>query len=289
MIFLNAAETRASLSMLSAIGSMRDAFGGDTESPARVQLGSSLFMPGRVGAVSAIKVVSVVPGNPVGLVAVFDGDGSPIGVVDGTTLTAIRTGAGAGLATDLLAPPTASRLAMLGAGAMAYDQVEAVKAVRDIEQVLVWSRDRRNAETLAKRVDGRAVDTADEAVSDSDIVSCATPSTKPLFSDDSVSPGTHINAVGAFRPEMVEVSAETVNRAYVVVDDFEATAAEAGDLIQADRVPNASLSELLGGAHPAIGEDVTFFKSVGVAPQDVAAAHRALVNAMELGLGVVVG
>lgn len=289
MRFLNAADTRASLSMADAIESMRAAFGAETESPARVQLGSSLFMPGRVGEVSAVKVVSVAPGNPVGMVAVFDGAGSPIGIVDGTTLTAIRTGAGAGLATDLLAPESASRLAMLGAGAMAFDQVEAVRTVRELSQIMIWSRDRANAEALAQRVGGQAVDFADEAVSVSDIVSCATPSTEPLFSHDSVNPGTHINAVGAFRPEMVEVPAETVNRAYVVVDDYEAAAAEAGDLIQAGRDPNTSLPELVAGTHPGIGEDVTFFKSVGVAPQDVAAAHRALTNAAESGLGVLVG
>lgn len=287
MIFLNAADTRASLSMSSAIESMRDAFGGDTESPTRIQLSSSLFMPGRVGKISAVKVVSVVPGNPVGMVAVFDAEGAPIGVVDGTTLTAIRTGAGAGLATDLLASPSASRLAMLGAGAMAFDQIDAVRSVREVVQILVWSRDRRNAEQLADRVGGKAVDRADDAVSDSDIVSCATPSTTPLFSDESVVPGTHINAVGAFRPEMAEVAAETVNRAYVVVDDYEAAAEEAGDLIQVGRTPNASLPEVLAGTHPAIGEDVTFFKSVGVAAQDVAAAYRALADARESGDGTV--
>jgi ornithine cyclodeaminase len=85
---------------------------------------------------------------------------------------------------------------------------------------------------------------------------------------------------------MVEVPGDTVSRAYVVVDDYEAAAAEAGDLIQAGRTPNASLRELLAGSHPAIGEDVTFFKSVGIAAQDVTAGHSALVNAKARGLGV---
>lgn len=289
MIFLDADNTRAALPMGDAIDSMRDAFSPDTEAPLRSLLGSSMFMPGRVGLVSGVKVVSVVPGNPVGIVAVFDRQGNPMGLVDGPTLTSIRTGAVCGLVTDLLAPAEAANLAMLGAGAMAFDQVEAIRAVRRLDEIFVWSRSRQHAEDLAERVGGSAVSGVDEAVSRSDIVSCATPATAALFSDSSVRPGTHINAVGAFTPEMVEVPADTVDRAYVVVDDYEAAAAEAGDLIQAGRTANASIAELLVGSHPAIGEDVTFFKSVGVAAQDVAAGHRALVNAARLGIGTHLG
>ena len=272
--------------MPDAIAAMRVAFTEESEVPLRTPLGSSLFMPGRVDDITAIKVVSTVPGNPVGVVAVFDSEGNPLGIADGPMLTAIRTGAVCGLATDILAPGSASTLAMLGAGAMALDQVEAVRAVRSISRVLVWSRDRENAERLANLIGGEAVISADEAVAAADIVSCATPATHPLFEPDAVREGTHINAVGAFRPEMVEVPGDTVSRAYVVVDDYEAAAAEAGDLIQAGRTPNASLREVLAGTHPAIGEDVTFFKSVGIAAQDVAAGHSALVNAKARGLGV---
>jgi ornithine cyclodeaminase len=275
--------------MPDAIAAMRVAFTEESEVPLRTPLGSSLFMPGRVDDITAIKVVSTVPGNPVGVVAVFDSEGNPLGIADGPTLTAIRTGAVCGLATDILAPGSASTLAMLGAGAMALDQVEAVRAVRSISRVLVWSRDRENAERLASLVGGEAVISADEAVAAADIVSCATPATHHLFEPDAVREGTHINAVGAFRPEMVEVPGDTVSRAYVVVDDYEAAAAEAGDLIQAGRTPNASLREVLAGSHPAIGEDVTFFKSVGIAAQDVAAGHSALVNAKARGLGVALG
>ncbi len=289
MIFLDAVATRISLPIDGAIGAMRLAFSGDSEAPLRMQLGSSLFMPGRLNEITAVKVVATTPGNPVGLVAVFDSQGSPLGVVDGPTLTSIRTGAVVGLATDLLASPSASTLAMLGAGAMAFDQVAAVKAVRDIDRVLVWSRDRTRASDLARRVGGDVVDHPDEAVSVSSIIACATPSTSPLFSASSVQPGTHVNAVGAFRPDMVEVPAETVARAYVVVDDYEAASEEAGDLIQADRLANSDLRELLADIGPAIGEDVTFFKSVGVAAQDVAAGHLALLNAEREGVGVFVG
>lgn len=286
MRFLGPDDTRAALPMPDAVESQEVAFSEESEAPLRSLLGGSLVMPGRVGDVMAVKVVSTVPGNPAGLVVVFDGDGSPLGMVDGPTLTAIRTGAGCGLATRLLASEGARTLAMLGSGAMAFDQVEAVRAVRPIERVMVWSRSAENARRLAARVAGEVVEDADEAVNQADIVSCATPATTPLFESDSVRAGAHINAIGAFRPDMVEIPADVLDRAYVVVDGYEAAAAEAGDLIQADRQPNATLSEMLAGTHPQVGEDVTVFKSVGVAAQDVAAAHRALVNAEAQGLGV---
>jgi ornithine cyclodeaminase/alanine dehydrogenase-like protein (mu-crystallin family) len=286
MRFLDAEATRRSLPMADAIEAMEHAFSGDAEAPLRSLVGPSLVMPGRLDEYMAVKVVSTVPGNPAGLVVVFGDDGSPLGVVDGPTITAIRTGAGSGLATKLLARDDARVLAMLGAGAMAFDQVEAVRTVRDIEEVLVWSRTFDHAVALAERVGGEAVSDPDEAVGRADVVSCATPATTPLFSEESVRTGTHINAVGAFTPEMVELSPEVLERAYVVVDDVEAAAAEAGDLIQADRSPNTTLRDLLAGTHPQIGEDVTVFKSVGVAAQDVAAAARALVNAERDSIGL---
>lgn len=285
MRYLNAAETRAALPMVDAISAMENAFSGETETPLRSLVGPSLVMPGRLDEHMAVKVVSIVPGNPVGLVVVFGADGSPLGIVDGPTLTAIRTGAVAGLATRLLAKEDASTLAMLGAGAMGFDQIEAIRAVRPIKRVMVWSRDINNAQRLADRVKGEAVEDANRAVGQADIVSCATPATTPLFSDDSVNEGTHINAVGAFTPEMAELNPQTLERAYVVVDDVDAAAAEAGDLIQAEREPNTTLRALLAGTAPAIGEDVTVFKSVGVAAQDVAAGAMALRNGTKSGLG----
>jgi alanine dehydrogenase len=289
MRVLDAEVTRRALPMADAIEAMEHAFSGETEAPLRSLVGPSLVMPGRLDDLMAVKVVSIVPGNPAGLVVVFADDGSPLGVVDGPTITAIRTGAGAGLATRLLARESARSLAMLGSGAMAFDQVEAVRSVRDIDQVLVWSRNPDHARALADRVGGEAVDDADEAVRRADVVSCATPATSPLFSEESVRPGTHVNAVGAFTPAMAELPPGLLERAYVVVDDVEAAAAEAGDLIQAGTEPNTTLRNLLAGTHPQIGEDVTVFKSVGVAAQDVAAAARALANAERDGLGINVG
>jgi ornithine cyclodeaminase len=285
MRYLNSTDTREALPMPDAIRAMEHAFSGEAEMPLRTHVGNSLVMPGRLDDVMAIKVVSTTPGDPAGLVVVFGPDGVPLGLVHGPTLTAIRTGAVCGLATALLATTDSATMAMLGAGAMAFDQIQAIRAVRPIERILVWSRNPLNARMIAEMVGAEHVDDADEAVAQADVISCATPATSPILSDRSVREGAHINAVGAFTPEMVELPPDLLERAYVVVDDFAAASEEAGDLIQAGRLPNTSLRELLAGTSPQIGEDVTVFKSVGVATQDVAAAHTALVDADRLGIG----
>jgi ornithine cyclodeaminase len=274
--------------MSEAIVAMELAFGDDIEVPVRVRLGPSHFMPGWVEGFSGIKVVSTVPGNPVGLVAAFDSEGDPLGIVDGPTLTAIRTGAGAGLATRILARPDSRTVAMLGAGAMAADQVAAMREVRPIDDVIVWSRTTKRSERLSWLVDGTPVTDAAAAVAAADIVCTATPSRAALFDPAVMRPGTHINAVGAFTPDMVEIPAGVIERARVFVDDREAAAVEAGDLIQAGREPEGSIADLLAGRVDGRSshDDITMFKSVGIASQDVAAAVRALQLAREKGLGI---
>ncbi|NIA25703.1 MAG: NAD(P)-binding domain-containing protein [Gammaproteobacteria bacterium] len=284
MRYLGPDDLREALPMSAAIDAMREAFRGDRETPQRVLLGSSLFMAGKLGDHTGIKVVSITPGDPAGIVVVFDRQGHPIGLVDGPTLTAIRTGAAAGLATRLLAKPDASTLAMLGTGAMARDLIEAVIAVRPITKILIWSRSRDKAERLARQVGGEAVQDTNEAVGLADVVTTATPAHVPLFRDSSLSETVHINAIGAFTPEMVEIPAKTVERAFVAVDDIAAAAEEAGDLIQARRSPDATIGDLLTHTVKA-SSPVTLFKSVGVASQDIAAATRALATAAREGLG----
>ncbi len=287
MRILNADETRRCLPMADAIDAMEDAFGPDRENPQRQMIGSSFFMPGRVGRTSGIKVVSTVPGNPVGVVVIFDGEGTPVGVVDGPTLTAIRTAAGAGLATRLLADPNATHLAMLGAGAMAPDQIEAVRTVRPVEHVTIWSRSSDNAARLANVVGGQVAATADAAVESADIITTATPSREPLFNALAVPDRVHINAIGAYSPEMVEIPAAVVQAAYRVVDDLDAAANEAGDLIQAGVQPHIEIGQLIDQPWNR-SHAITLFKSVGIASQDVAAARTALANAKRLGVGTVV-
>jgi alanine dehydrogenase len=277
--WLDADEVRACLPMPDAIAAMRQAFGEDREVPPRVSLGVSLVMAGRIGGHTGVKVVSTVPGHPAGLVAVFGPDGEPVGIVDGPAVTAIRTGAGAGLATSLLARTDVRVLAMLGAGAMAPDQIAAVRAVRPIARTLLWSRRRERAEALASRVGAEVVDSADEAVAAADVVTTATPATRPLFDPAAVRPGVHLNAIGAFTPDMAELPPALLHVAWVVVEDRRAAAADAGDLLQAGRNPDAEMSDLLGGrAGPPAGA-TTVYKSTGIATMDVAAAVAALSRA----------
>jgi ornithine cyclodeaminase len=286
MLYLDPVATRAALPMDDAIEAMRVAFSDDREHPQRVSLAGSLFMPGRVGVTTGVKVVSTVPGSPSGIVVVFGEDGAPLGIVDGPTLTAIRTAAGAGLATSLLAPRGASVMAMLGAGAMAADQIEAVRRVRPIERVIVWSRTPGTAESLAERIGGEAVKNAGRAVSQADVITTATPSRAALFRAEDVRVGAHINAVGAFTPEMLELPPTLTMAAFAVVDDIDAAAHEAGDLLAAGKQPDATVGDLLSGriTAPADGR-TTLFKSVGIASQDVAAAVAALKTAAAGGLG----
>ncbi len=273
--------------MEDAIDALRTAFGPDTDAPQRQLVGNSFIMPGRVQQHVAVKVVSTVPGNPAGICAVFDGEGTPLGLVDGPTLTAIRTGAVAGLATGILAPSHATTFAMIGAGAMARDQIAAIREVRDIERIVVWSRDHTKAAVVADEAGGSTARTPADAVRGADIVTTATPSTTPLFDAAALQSHVHVNAIGAFTPAMVEIPPEFVRDAFVVVEDRAAAAREAGDLIQAGKKPDATLAELL--AEPPTGQhERTLFKSVGVAPMDVATAVRALENAEEMGLGIVV-
>ena len=271
--------------MVDAIDALKNSFASDVEAPPRQLVGRSFIMPGRGQQHVAVKVVSTVPGNPAGIVVVFDGQGTPLGLVDGPTLTAIRTGAVAGLATDLLAPSHATSLAMIGAGAMARDQIAAICTVRHIERIIVWSRDPVKASELADEVGGRTASTPPEAVDGVSIVTTATPSTAPLFDAAALGTHVHVNAIGAFTPTMAEIPPEFVRDAFVVVEDRPSAAQEAGDLIQADKEPDATLAELLES--PATRQyGRTLFKSVGIATMDVAAAVKALENAEAMGLGL---
>lgn len=272
-------QVRRFLPMDEAIKAVESSFRTETETPSRVRVGDTLVMPGRVDHTTGVKLVSVIPGKPYGTVIILHPDGSLRGMVDGPTLTAIRTGAVSGLATRLLSDPTSSTLAMLGAGAMAYDQIEAVRAVRPIGRVLVWSRDPNRASALAERVGGEVCIDPDSAVSAADVVCTATPSQQPLFSPSAVSERCHINAIGAFTPEMVEIPAETVQSAWVLVEDRDAAGQEAGDLSQAGVSSVHTLRELLSGHTTVPAENRrTLFKSVGLASMDVAAGLACLIS-----------
>jgi ornithine cyclodeaminase len=221
--------------------------------------------------------------------------------MDGTYLTALRTGAASGAATRVLARPDARVLALFGAGAQAPCQAQAVCAVRPIERIWIVNRSRERAEALrtalidqGTQADVRLADSAASALAEADVICCATRAPAPLFADANVRPGTHINGVGSYTPELAEVPPETVARARVVVDQRAAAWAEAGDVIQARRAglldegQVVELGEVIAGQAAGRADDaqITFFKSVGNAVQDVAVGQLALAEARRLGLGV---
>jgi ornithine cyclodeaminase len=193
-------------------------------------------------------------------------------------------------------------LAVFGAGAQGRTQLEAVCTVRPIERVWIYDVDTARAEAMAAEMAGRGPIPQDvrvatsprEAVSEADVICTATTATQPVFADADLKPGVHINAIGAYTPDMVEVPPETVARALVVVDSREAALAEAGDLIQPLRAglitPEhlaAELGEIVLGRKTGrrSAEQITLFKSVGVAVQDAVTAQVALENAQAQGLG----
>jgi ornithine cyclodeaminase len=319
MRILTADDVRKALPMSEAIDAMRMAFmelaRGQAQSPQRVALtteeGTVLFMPAYLPDSSALtqKIVSVFPGNirrglPTiqGMVIVLDPDtGRPLALLEGAALTAIRTGAASGLATDLLARPDAHVFALIGAGAQAYDQVRAVMTVREITEVRIASRRGQSAVRLAERlraegINARATDPRD-AVRWADIITTVTDSLTPVFLDADIAAGAHINLVGAYTRDMQEAPASTIMRARVFVDDVMAAAHEAGDIIKPIRANLYSTNELAGTLGQLVlgevegrqsDEQITIFKSVGLAVQDAAAAARALARARKLGLGTTV-
>ena len=317
MRILTSDDIHQALPMTEAIDAMRQAFielaRGQVQSPQRLVIttakGSNLFMPAYMAESGALvqKIVSVYPGNhelglPTihGIVIMLDTEtGRPLALMDGAALTAIRTGAASGLATDLLARPDAHVFALIGAGGQAYEQVRAVMAVREITEVRISSRRGASAERLARKlraegIPARATDPR-EAVRGADIITTVTDSRTPVFLDADVSRGTHINLVGAYTRDMQEAPASTILRARVFVDDVMAAAHEAGDIIKPVRAGLFSMDELTGTLGDLLlgrvqgrrrPQDITVFKSVGLAVQDAAAAARALVRAEALGLGV---
>ncbi|MBI1963339.1 MAG: ornithine cyclodeaminase family protein [Candidatus Rokubacteria bacterium] len=226
--------------------------------------------------------------------------GEPLALLEGTYLTGIRTGATSALAARHLARPDARRAVCVGAGVQAGFQLRCFAATLPLERVAVVGRDperaRRFADAMAREL-GLGVEVAADprrAVAEADLVTCATTSATPVVHGADLRPGTHVDAVGAFRPDAREVDTDTVRRARVVVDTYEGALEEAGDLliplregaIERGHVA-AELGELVTGARAGrtgAGE-VTLFKSVGYALEDLAAARLAYDRARGGGIG----
>lgn len=271
-------------------------------------------MPGKLGspAVAGLKVISVVPQNHevglpshLGVVLLFDADsGQPLALLDASELTATRTAAASGLATRLLARQAAGDLAVLGAGVQGRSHIAAMAAVRPLRRIRLWSRTRASAERLANRVGdayGPQVEVFDspaEATAGADLVCTVTASSEPILEREAVATGCHINAVGACTPTTRELTTGLVGASRLFVDCYESALAEAGDLLipmsegalGADHIL-ADLGELTRGEHAGRSgkEEITLFKSLGIALEDLAAAALVYERARERGLGVEVG
>ncbi len=199
------------------------------------------------------------------------------------------------LAADLLSRKDSKTLALFGAGVQARAQLDSVLTVRSISNVKIFDRVQTTAEKLAAEIQGiistvSVVDSPKEAVSGADIVIAATTSKSPVFNGDDLEPGTHVTGVGSFTPQMQEIDEKTVRRARVVVDSKEACMAEAGDIILSRASIESEIGEIVNGKKPGRRDDeeITFFKSVGLAVQDAAAAAAVLKAANEKGLGIMV-
>ncbi len=298
---IGAEEVRARLPMAAAVDALQDAFrtldpsGGPLRTHVETPNGSLLLMPAVGAAGIGVKLVTITPANPerdLPLIhasyVLFDAETqAPEGVLDGSALTALRTAAVSGLATRFLSREDAGRLVIFGAGVQARSHLEAMCAVRPVTDLVVVSRSRGAAEALAEEGRGRGLAARlgePEAVREADLVCTCTTAEAPLFDGSWLPDGVHVNAVGAYRPETRELDTETVRRARVVVETREVAFEEAGELlipigegaIAAGHIV-ADLAETVRGAQVRrSSSEVTLFKSVGMAFEDLVVARAVL-------------
>ena len=311
MLVLDERAVQDALPMQDCIDAMERAFqsvaAGDFVQPLRLIAwqpdgrGGIASMPGFLNGVLGAKLISVFPQNRSagmeshqGLVALHESEhGRLLAVVHAGAITAIRTAAVSGLATRLLANADADDVALLGSGTQAVTHLRAMRAVRTIRRVRVWSRSMEHARAFAERETSDSVavmpyDSVERAVEGAPIVCTLTAATAPILHAAWISPGSHVNSVGASVAGFRELDAAVVQRARVYVDMRATALRESDDLrdLPSDRVVG-ELSEMVTGACPlrTDANDVTLFKSVGMAIEDLAAAQLVYQRATELGLG----
>jgi alanine dehydrogenase len=244
------------------------------------------LMPAYTGAALGTKLVALYPHNtdvPThhATILLFKPEtGEPLVTMDGRLITEVRTAAVSAVATEFLARPDASVLAIIGSGVQARSHLEALQLVRDFREVRVWSP--RRAAAFAEEHSLRAAVSAEEAVRGADVVVTATTSPTPVLSGEWLSPGVHINALGAPRPDWRELDDEVLRRARIYVDSREAAMKESGDVIAAGEI-FAEIGEVAAGTKPGrrSAEEVTLFKSLGLAVEDVATAELVYHKALE--------
>jgi ornithine cyclodeaminase/alanine dehydrogenase-like protein (mu-crystallin family) len=320
VLFVNEPGVHELLPMEACIPLMHDALislaKGDVVLPLRSKVrlpdGSGVLglMPGYLGQPESfgLKVVTVMPGNHgtpydshQGVVMLFGvAHGEPLAILDATAITAIRTAAASAAATDALANPDAGDLALLGSGAQARTHLAAMQCVRSLRRVRVWSRNRANAARFAREEGNRrglvieAAASAEEALRDADIVCTATAAREPVLLGDWLVPGAHVNAVGACFPTSRELDTEAVRRSRFFTDCRESCLNEAGDFLIARAEGAIGDAHLLGEVGEVFldkvpgrvsSDDITIFESLGIAIEDLAAAHFIHRRALETGAG----
>ena len=325
ILILNEKDMRTVFTMKEAIQADRDALSlysaGESNIPLRANLdipehnGQSLYMYGYAAKANAlgVKIVSTYPDNidkgipsvPATMVLLNSSTGETCSLMDGTYLTRVRTGAFAGLATDILARSDSRIFAVIGTGGQAPGQIEAVLTVRpEIELVRVYDLNKERAQALADQLTEQfrgifkakfeAVSSSAEAVTDADIITTITVSKNPVFDGKLVKKGAHINGVGSYTPELSEIDEYIITHADKVYMDTPDALEESGDFIKpiqkgifsADRI-TGELGAVINGE--IIGresdEEITFFETTGSAVLDIVPAQRIYEKAIALGVG----
>jgi len=294
ILILSEDAVRNLLNMKELISAMSralaDLSGGKVIQPVRTVLsiaehqGFFGLMPAYNGSLGA-KLVTFYPNNQGihthhAVILLFRAEtGEPIAMIDGRLITEMRTAAVSAVATDKLARPDSHVLAILGSGVQARSHLEALRLVREFSEVRVWSP--RNAAAFAKEHSVKVAASAEEAVRGADVIVVATASTTPVLMGEWLSRGAHINAVGATRPNWRELDDATLRVSQIFVESREAAMQESGDVIAAGKI-SAEIGEVIAGQKPGrqSEDEITLFKSVGVAVEDVAAADLVYRKAM---------
>jgi ornithine cyclodeaminase/alanine dehydrogenase-like protein (mu-crystallin family) len=320
---LRGTEVRQLLPMAECIDLMHRTMIAVSERRVVLPLRSVMVMPGGLGMLGnmpgyladpecfGVKLVSLIPRNKppqysshLGLVLLFEAEhGCPVALLDAAAITAIRTAAASGLATRLLARPDAGDLALLGAGEQAQSHLEAMLAVRTLRRIRVWARDRDKAAEFAHAEGARhgiVIETAStvrEAVGGADLICTVTKAREPILLGEQLAPGVHLNVVGSSIAAAAEIDTPAVVKSRFFVDCRESTVNEGGEYLRALKAgaitPEHILAEIgevangskIGRHSPS---DVTLYKSLGIAPQDLASAHYVLGKARAAGVGQVI-
>src|SRR5437773_9255499 len=295
-LFLNEEQVREHLRMTELIPAMEKALidfsAGRVTQPVRSITsidppgGFLGLMPAHTPDGLGLKAVTFYPSNvergiPTHMATIFLVDpqtGAPLAIMDGRLITGMRTAAVSAAATKLLAPPDAKVLAILGSGVQARSHVDALRLVRNFEEIRVWSPTRERAEQFAKEI-GATATSVEQAISGADVIVTATNSKTPVLKGLWLKPGCHVNAVGACRPDWRELDDEAMSNV-VFVDSREGAMKESGDVILSGAKIYAELGEALAGKVPPRTNETTIFKSLGMAVEDIAAGLLVYRSAM---------